>query len=325
MRHRLQALATCAAFLLLPWLPALAQTYPDHPIQMIVPFPPGGVADLAGRPVAAAMEKTLKQPIVVQNRAGAGGAVGMAAAASAKPDGYTILVALSSISIIPEADKLFDRKPAYTLEQLAPIALLSADPTVLVVKSDAPWKSVKDFVEDAKKRPDTIAFASSGVYGTLHMAMAMFAAAADIKLRHVPFTGGGPALTALLGNNVQALASGPGPVAAQIKAGALRPLATWGNKRLEAFPDVPTFIELGYKDVEFYIWAGMFAPNGTPEPAMKALRDATRAAVKDPDFIETMKKLESPVTYMDAPEFQKFWDADAARLAKALVKIGRVQ
>ena len=325
MRHRLQALATCAAFLLLPWLPALAQTYPDHPIQMIVPFPPGGVADLAGRPVAAAMEKTLKQPIVVQNRAGAGGAVGMAAAASAKPDGYTILVALSSISIIPEADKLFDRKPAYTLDQLAPIALLSADPTVLVVKSDAPWKSVKDFVEDAKKRPDTIAFASSGVYGTLHMAMAMFAAAADIKLRHVPFTGGGPALTALLGNNVQALASGPGPVAAQIKAGALRPLATWGNKRLEAFPDVPTFIELGYKDVEFYIWAGMFAPKGTPEPAMKALRDATRAAVKDPDFVETMKKLESPVTYMDAPEFQKFWDADAARLAKALVKIGRVQ
>ena len=325
MRQCPYTLAACAGLVLLSAMPAAAQAYPDHPIQMIVPFPPGGVADLAGRPVAAAMEKTLKQPIVVQNRAGAGGAVGMAAAAGAKPDGYTILVALSSISIIPEADKLFDRKPAYTLDQLAPVALLSADPTIMVVKADSPWKSIKDFVEDAKKRPDTIAFSSSGVYGTLHMAMAMFAAAADIKLRHVPFTGGGPALTALLGNNVQALASGPGPVAAQIKAGALRPLATWGSKRLEAFPATPTFMELGYKDVEFYIWAGMFAPKCTPETAMKALRDAARAAVKDPDFIETMKKLESPVTYMDAPEFQKFWDADAARLAKALVKIGRVQ
>ncbi len=304
--------------------PATAQ-YPDHPITMIVPFPPGGVADLTGRPVAAAMEKVLKQPIVVTNRAGAGGAVGMAATAGAKPDGYTIMTALSSISIIPEADKLFDRKPAFTIDQLVPIALLSADATVLVVPADSPWKSVKDFVDDAKKRPDQIAFSSSGVYGTLHMAMAMFAAAADIKLRHVPFAGGGPALTALLGGNVQALASGPGPVAAQIAAGKLRALATWGAKRLPTMPNVPTFLELGYKDVEFYIWAGLFAPKGTPENAMKALRAAAKAAASDPDFTATMTKLESGVLYMDAPEFQKFWDADAARLAAALKKIGRVQ
>lgn len=305
--------------------PVAAQTYPDHPITMIVPFPPGGVADLAGRPVAAAMEKVLKQPIVVQNRAGAGGAVGMAAVANAKADGYTILVALSSISIIPEADKLFDRKPAYTIDQLAPIALLSADPTVLVVRADSPWKSAQEFVDDAKKRPDQIAFSSSGVYGTLHMAMAMFAAAADIKLRHVPFSGGGPALTALLGNNVQALASGPGPVIAQIKSGSLRPLAVWADKRIPSLPDVPTFVELGFKEVEFYIWAGLFAPKATPEPAMTALRKAAAQAVKDPDFVATMDKLASPITYMDAPEFQKFWDADYARLAAALKKIGKVQ
>lgn len=322
--------ASIAALALIPVLglasalPASAQ-YPDRPITMIVPFPPGGVADLTGRPVAAAMEKVLKQPIVVTNRAGAGGAVGMAAAASAKPDGYTILTALSSISIIPEADKLFDRKPAYTIDQLVPIALLSADPTVLVVPADSPWKSVKDFVDDAKKRPDQIAFSSSGVYGTLHMAMAMFAAAADIKLRHVPFNGGGPALTALLGGNVQALASGPGPVAPQIAAGKLRALATWGAKRLPTMPTVPTFLELGYKDVEFYIWAGLFAPKGTPDAAMKALRAAAKTAAADADFVATMKKLESGVLYLDAPEFQKFWDADAARLAAALKKIGRVQ
>ncbi|MGQ0674509.1 MAG: tripartite tricarboxylate transporter substrate binding protein [Rhodospirillales bacterium] len=324
MRHRLYAPIAAAALALLQALPALAQ-YPDRPITMIVPFPPGGVADLTGRPVAAAMEKVLKQPIVVTNRAGAGGAVGMAAAAGAKPDGYTVLTALSSISIIPEADKLFDRKPAYAIDQLAPIALLSADPTVLVVPADSPWKSVKDFVDDAKKRPDQIAFSSSGVYGTLHMAMAMFAAAADIKLRHVPFSGGGPALTALLGGNVQALASGPGPVAAQIAAGKLRPLAAWGAKRLPTMPDVPTFLELGYKDVEFYIWAGLFAPKGTPDDAMKALRAAAKTAAHDPEFVATMKKLESGVLSLDAPEFRKFWDADAARLAAALMKIGRVQ
>jgi tripartite-type tricarboxylate transporter receptor subunit TctC len=306
-------------------LPAVAQSYPDRPITMIVPFPPGGVADLTGRPLAVAMEKILKQPIVVTNRAGAGGAIGMAAAAAAKPDGYTILMALSSISIIPEADKLFDRKPAYAIDQLVPVALVSADPTVFVVRADSPWKSAKDFVDDAKKNPNTHAFSSSGVYGTLHMAMAMFATAAGIQLKHVPFTGGGPALTALLGSNVQALASGPGPVAAHIKAGTLRPLAVWDRKRIASLPEVPTFIELGYKDVEFYIWSGLFAPKGTPEAALRALRAAAGQAVKDAEFVATMQKLDSPVTYLDAPEFQKFWDADYERLAAALKKIGRVQ
>lgn len=305
--------------------PAAAQSYPDRAITLVAPFPPGGVADQVGRPLGAAMEKLLKQPVVIQNKPGAGGAVGMASVAQARPDGYTLLVALSSISIIPEADKLFDRQPAYTMDQLAPIALLSADPTVMVVRADSPWKSVKDFVEDAKKRPGQIAFSSSGVYGTLHVAMEMFAVAADIKLRHVPFSGGGPAVTALLGNNVQALASGPGPVLAQIKAGTLRPLAGWGDKRIPALPDVPTFKELGYKDVEFYIWAGLFAPKATPAPIINTLRDAVKKAVVDPDFVKTMTNQGSPITYLDAPEFQKFWDNDAARLATAVKKIGKVQ
>jgi tripartite-type tricarboxylate transporter receptor subunit TctC len=304
--------------------PAAAQ-YPDRPITLVAPFPPGGVADQVGRPLGSAMEKLLKQPVVLQNKPGAGGAVGMASVAQSRPDGYTLLVALSSISIIPEADKLFARQPAYTMDQLAPIALLSADPTVMVVKADSPWKTVKDFVDDAKKRPGQIAYASSGVYGTLHVAMEMFAVAAEIKLRHVPFSGGGPAVTALLGNNVQALASGPGPVLAQIKAGTLRPLAGWGDKRIPALPDVPTFKELGYKDVEFYIWAGLFAPKATPSPVINTLRDAAKKAVDDPDFKKTMENQGSPISYMDAPEFQKFWDTDAARLAVAVQKIGKVE
>ncbi len=317
--------AALAALTLFAAAPSHGQTFPDRPITMIVPFPPGGVADQTGRPVAAAMERILKQPVVVSNRQGAGGAVGMAAAANAKPDGYTIMTALSSISIIPEADKLFGRQPAYQMEQLAPIALFTADPTVLVVPADSPWKTVKEFVEDAKKRPNQIAYSSSGIYGTLHMAMAMFAHAAGIELRHVPFTGAGPALTALLGGHVQALASGPGPVLPHIKEGKLRVLASWGNERLKALPDVPTFKELGYKDVEFYIWAGLFAPAGVPEPTMKTLRDTAGKVVKDPDFIATMEKLQTPVVYMDAPEFKKFWDADAKRMAEAVKRVGKVE
>jgi tripartite-type tricarboxylate transporter receptor subunit TctC len=249
----------------------------------------------------------------------------MAAVANAKPDGYTILLGLSSISIIPEADKLFNRTPAYTMDQLAPIALISADPTVLVVRTESPWKSAKDLVADAKQRPGQISFSSSGVYGTLHMAMEILASSAGIQLKHVPFNGAGPALTALLGGHVDALASGPGVVIPQIKAGKLRVLAGWGNKRVASLPDVPTFQELGYKDVEFYIWAGVFAPAATPEPVLKTLRHAVGVTVADAEFKATMEKIETPIQYLDAPEFRTFWDKDAKRLAVAVQRVGRVE
>lgn len=299
-------------------------TFPNRPITMVAPFPPGGVADLTARPVAAAMEKVLKNPVVVVNKTGAAGAVGMSFVANSKPDGYTLLLSLSSISIIPEADKLFDRKPAYTMDQLVPIALISADPTVLVVHADRPWKSVKEFVEDAKKRPGEISFSSSGVYGTLHMATEMLAHAAGIKLKHVPYGGAGPALTAILGGHVDALASGPAVVLPHVKAGKLRPLAGWGAKRVASLPDLRTFKELGY-DIEFYIWAGVFAPKGTPQPILKRLRETVGQAVKEPDFKGAMEKIQTPIAYMDAPEFQKFWDKDAKMLADAIKRMGKVE
>ena len=302
-----------------------AQDYPSRPITVVVPFPPGGVADQTARPVAAAMEKVLGNPVVISNKQGAGGAVGMASVANARPDGYTLLMALSSISIIPEADKLFERTPAYTMDQLAPIALISSDPTVLVVPADKPWKSVAELVADAKQRPGQISFASSGIYGTLHMATAMFAHAAGIELKHVPFNGAGPAMTALLGGHVDLLASGPGVVLPQIKAGKLRPLAQWADKRIEAMPDVPSFKELGYPEVEFYIWAGLFAPAKTPDAVMTKLRDTVRKAVADPEFQSSMEKAGTPVAYLDAPEFRSFWDKDADRLAKAVQRVGKVE
>jgi tripartite-type tricarboxylate transporter receptor subunit TctC len=283
------------------------------------------VADLVARPFATALEKHVKQPVVVVNKTGAGGAVGMQAAAVAKPDGYTLMVALSSISVMPEVDALFGRPSTYKLKDFAPIALLTADPTIFVVKKEAPWKTVADFVADAKKRPNEIKYASSGVYGTMHVAMEMFAHAAGIKLRHIPTAGGGPALTALLGGHVDTISGGPNVSIPHIKAGTLRVLAGWGEKRLASLPDVPTLIELGYKDVEFYIWSGFFAPVATPPAAIKVLREGARVAAASPEFKAAMEKMDTPIQYMDAPDFQKFWDKDAERLIKAIRAIGKVQ
>jgi tripartite-type tricarboxylate transporter receptor subunit TctC len=309
----------------LPLVAAAAdEPFPTRPISVVAPFPPGGVADLMARPTAAAMERVLKSPVVVQNKSGAAGAVGMAYVANSKPDGYTLLMALSSISIIPEADKLFDRKPAYTMDQLIPIALVSSDPTILVCRAERPWRSVKELVEDAKKRPGQIVYSSSGIYGTLHMAMEMLIHSAGIQLKHVPTSGAGPALTALLGGHVDCMASGPAVVLPHIKAGKLRALAGWGEKRIAVLPELPTLKELGY-NAEFYIWAGMFAPRGTPEPIMKKLRDTVRAAVQDADFKTAMDKMETPIAYLDAPEFQKFWDKDAKMLADAIKRVGRIE
>jgi tripartite-type tricarboxylate transporter receptor subunit TctC len=311
--------------LLIVAAPATADDYPSRPITLVAPFPPGGVADLTARPVAAALEKVLKNPVAVVNKTGAAGAVGMQYVATSKPDGYTLLLALSSISIIPEADKLFGRPPAFTVEQFSPIALVSADPTVLVVRSESPWRTAKDFIDDAKKRPGQISYSSSGVYGTLHMAMELLSHAAGIKLRHVPHNGAGPALNAILGGHVDALASGPAVVLPHIKAGKLRALAGWGDKRVAALPDVPTFRELGYPDAEFYIWAGVFAPKGTPEPVLGKLRDALRAAVAEPEFKAAMDKLETPIVFRQGAEFERFFDADARRLAEGVKRVGRIE
>ena len=314
---------TIAALFALLACGAQAQDYPTKPITMIVAFPPGGVAELVGRPLAASMEKTLGQPVIILNRPGAGGAVGTTAAAKAAPDGYTILMTLSSISIFPVSDPLEGKPVPYQLSDFMPIALVTADPTVLVVRADSPYMTVQDFVAAAKANPGKINYSSSGVYGTLHVAMEMFAGAAGIELFHIPYQGGGPAVTALLGGQVQALASGPAAAVGQIKGGKMRALAGWGAKRLALMPELPTFKELGYKDVEFYIWSGVVAPAAVPPNVQHKLRAAVRAAVADPQFTAAMAKVSTPISYLDAPEFKDFWVADAARLRVAVEKIGK--
>src|SRR2546430_14004888 len=300
------------------------EAYPSKPVTMVVPFPPGGVADIVGRPLAVGVSHALKQPVVVVNRTGAGGAVGMASVAKAAADGYTLLRSWSSISTFPVSDRINGKPPAYELKDFAPIALVTADPTVLVVRADSPYKNVKDFVEAAKASPGKINYSSSGVYGTLHVAMEICANAAGIKLFHVPYGGGGPAVTALLGGQVEALASGPAAAVGQIKGGKMRALASWSDKRLDMLPDIPTFKELGY-DAEFYIWSGVFVPAATPAPIVAKLRDAVREVANSAEFRSAMEKVETPVHYLDAPDFQKYWERDAARLKLALEKIGKVE
>jgi tripartite-type tricarboxylate transporter receptor subunit TctC len=306
--------------------PVLAQEpFPSRPITMVNPFPPGGQVDLTARPLVGALERVLKQPVVLANKSGAAGAVGMHSVATAKPDGYTIVMTVPAITTLPEVDKLFGRTPNFTRADFAPIARINADPTILVVNADLPYKSLAELLADAKKRPNEIVYSSSGPYGASHVPTEMLLhAAGGLKMRHLPTTGGGPATTAVLGNHAAFWMSTTGPAAPHVKSGKLRALAVSSASRHVHYPDVPTLKELGY-DVEYYLWCGLFAPKSTPPAVMTALRDAVRKGVQDAEFKAAMDKIQVPIAYQDADEFRAWWDADSARLAEAIKRIGKVE
>jgi len=300
------------------------EIYPSRAVTIISPFPPGGATDVVTRPLAAVMETIVKQPMVLETKAGAAGQVGAQVAASAKPDGYTLLSHITSISGFAEVDRLFGRAVKFTNADFIPIARFIADPCVLVVNEQQPHKTLKDFIDDAKKRPNELIFSSSGLYGALHLPMALFMKSAGIQLRHLPTAGGGPALIALIGNNAQALVSSISAASGQLKAGKARALASFGGKRSPAHPDVPTMKELGH-DVEYYLWVGLFAPKGTPEPIITKLRDVSKQAAATDQFKQAMNNLGQEVAYMDQPEFKTFWDADAKRVEDAVRTVGKVE
>jgi tripartite-type tricarboxylate transporter receptor subunit TctC len=300
------------------------EDYPSKPISMVVPFPPGGVADTVGRPIAEAMARLLKQPIIVENKAGAGGGVGMGQVAKAKGDGYTLLMALSSITILPEADKVLNRSPLYQLNQLKAIARFTADPTVLVVRADSPWKTFAEFIADVKKTPGKYTFGSSGNYGTMHVPMEMLKSSTNTFMVHVPYTGAGPALLGMLSNQVDALATGPSSVVSQIKAGKVRALAHWGEGRLNSLPDVPSLKELGHP-VHFAQWAGLFVPASTPEAIVNKLRDVAKQAAIDARVVQTINTAGSPILYLDKPEFEKYVEAESKLMSGVVKRIGKVE
>jgi tripartite-type tricarboxylate transporter receptor subunit TctC len=317
-------LGAAAATLATPATSAWAQDYPSRPVTLVNPFPPGGAVDVVGRPFAAALEPLLKQPVVVETKAGAAGAVGAQFAANARPDGYTPLAHLPSISGFASVDTLFGRTPKFTRADFIPIARLTEGPMVLVVNDQQPYKTLKEFVDDAKANPNKLIFSSSGLYGALHLPTALLIKAAGIQLRHLPTAGGGPAVTAVLGNNAQALVSAVAAANAQIKAGKLRALACFSPKRIESHPDVPTLKELGY-DVEFSIWCGLFAPKGTPDPVITRLREETKKVVASEQFKGAIANIGDVVAHLDQPEFKTFWDADAQRVEAAVQSIGKVE
>jgi tripartite-type tricarboxylate transporter receptor subunit TctC len=300
------------------------EPYPTRPITIVVAFPPGGLADLTARPLAAALERILKQPVVVTNKPGAAGAVGNQYVATSKPDGYTLLMALVSVSTLPEVDKLFGRPHNYTIDQFVGIARINAEPSVITVRGDASWKSLQDVVEDAKRRPGQIVHTSSGLYGASHVPFAMFLQSAGITMRHLPTTGGGPMMNALLGGHAEIVASVPTLVAPHLPAGKVRLLGHTGLGRLPAFPEVPSLKELGY-DVEYAAWAGLVAPRATPPHILRIVGDAVRKAVKEPEVVTASQKLQTPIAYQDAEEFNAWWRKDAEKLAAVIKKIGKVE
>jgi len=301
------------------------EAYPSRAITVINPFPPGGVSDTITRPLNAALEPILKQPLILENRPGAAGAVGAQVVATAKADGYTLLTHLVSISGFAAVDRLFGREPKFTNADFIPLARIVADPIVMIINTDLPYKTLKELIEDAKANPNKLIFSSSGLYGASHIPTALLAKAADnVKMRHLPTTGGGPAVAAVLGGNANFFMSPTSIALPHINAGKVRPLAVSSAVRTKSLPQVPTFKEQGY-DLEYYFWIGLFAPKGTPDPIISKLREAISTAVRSKEFLGTLDKLGQDLAYMDQTEFANFWSADAQKMEDAVNLIGRVQ
>ena len=300
------------------------EIFPARAITILNAFPPGGANDLVTRPLASALEPIFKQPVVVETKAGAAGSVGAQVASTAKPDGYTLLSHNNGLAGYAEVDKLFSRTPKTTRADFIPLARLSADPVLLLVNDQQPWKTLEEFIADVKKQPDKVVYSSGGFYGASHLPVAMIEHAADLKgMRHLPTAGGGPAVTAVLGNNAQMTTQTVQAALQHVKAGKLRALASYGAARSKVLPDVPTMKEKGF-DLVYYLWVGLFAPKGTPAGVLSTLGGAIDKAGASPEFNAAMANIGLEPSYQGAAEFAKFWDEDARRAEDTIHRIGKV-
>jgi tripartite-type tricarboxylate transporter receptor subunit TctC len=315
---------TAALTLLLSAAGAFAQDYPTRTINITVPNPPGGMNQIHAQPLSAVLEQITKQPAPIVNRPGGTAGIGTAYVANQPADGYNLLVTTANLHLAIEKDKLYGIKSPYTLEQIAPLALLSADPLIMVIHPSMPVKTVKQLVALAKSKPNEIVFSSSGPYGITHTPTAMFLHAAGIQMRHLPTTGGGPALTQALGGHSQVTGGGPATTFPLVNSGKLRAIASWGTKPHPVFPDTPTFQSLGYKNVEAYLWVGLFTRTGIPEPTFNQMRKLMAKVAADPAFKKALEAVKVVPDYRDAPEFRKFFDADHQRMAAAIKRIGKL-
>lgn len=306
----------CAA--LAPGL-ACAQDFPNRPIHLIVPFPPGGPNDIIARTVAQRMSEILKQPIIIDNRGGQGGVLGTDQIAKSAPDGYTIgIVSAGALAISPSMEKV-----AYdTLEDLQPITLVAKVPEMLVVATSVPANNMKELVALAKAQPNKLNFASSGPGSLPHLAGELFKLTAKIDITHVPYRGAAPAVNDLLGQQVQMVFLDLPILLPQIKAGKLKPIAVGAPQRVPSAPDVPTTTEVGMPNLQTENWYGMVAPAHTPAPVVAILNKTTVEAMKDPGVVSKLSSQGANLIGDTPEQFGAFIASETKKWAQVIKDAG---
>jgi len=308
-------IALCLVMLLGPLSPGIAQQFPTKEVQIIIPYAPGGATDLVFRALAASTSKYLGKAVIVVNKAGGGGAVGFTDAMQAKPDGYTLVTAITPITILPH-----QVKTAFTYRDFEPIINVVLDPAMFQVRADAPWKTLQEFLDYARKNPGMITVGNSGAGGGVHLIALAFEKAAGVRLNHIPFAGGGPSVTALLGGHIHAVSVSPPEGIAHVKAGKLRIIALFSEQRMADFPNVPTVREQGV-DFTMSQWRGLAAPKGTPPDVIRTLHDAFKKGMDDPAFLKNAADMSVALAYVGPAEFGKLMAADHERYARLVAEI----
>lgn len=304
--------------LLAPTL-AAAQDFPNRPIKLVVPFPPGGPNDIIARTVGQKMSDILKQPVVIDNRGGQGGVLGTDAVAKSKPDGYTIAISSAgALTISPSMEKV-----AYdTLKDLQPITLVAKVPEMLVVATNVPANNMQELIALAKSKPGKLNFASSGPGSLPHLAGELFKLTAKIDIAHVPYRGAAPAVNDLVGGQVEMVFLDLPVLLPQVNAGKLRPIAVGTTHRVPTAPNVPTTAEVGMPDLITENWYGMVAPAGTPADVVAILNKATVQAMKDPDVIAKLASQGAELEGQTPEQFRAFMDSEIKKWAKVVKDAG---
>jgi tripartite-type tricarboxylate transporter receptor subunit TctC len=292
-----------------------AAEFPTKEVQIIIPWAAGGATDLIFRALAATTGKYLGKAAVVVNRPGGGSAVGYTEGAQAKPDGYMLTSAVTPLTILPH-----QVNTAYTYKNFEPIINVVSDPSMFLVRADAPWKSLKEFLDFAKKNPEMITVGNSGAGGGVHLVALAFEKAAGVKFNHIPFSGGGPSVTAILGGHINAVSVSPPEGIEHVKAGKLKIVALFAEKRFELFPDVSTVKEQGI-DFVMGMWRGLVAPKGTPPDAIKKLHDAFKQGMDDPVFRKNAKDMAVNLSYLGPEAFGKLMANDHEFFGKLVKEI----
>ena len=314
----LARLLTGLALLLLPAL-ASAQDFPNKPIKLIVPFPPGGPNDIIARVVGQRMSELIKQPVVIDNRGGQGGVLGTDAVAKAAPDGYTIgIVSASSLVINPTMEKV----PYDVAKDFAPVTLVTTVPEMLVVASNVAARDMGELVALARGQPGKLNFASAGVGGLPHLAGELFKLTARIDIVHVPYRGAAPAINDLLGQQVQMAFLDLPVILPHIKSGMLRPIALGAPKRAPTSPEVPTTAEVGMPDLLIENWYGMIAPAGTPANIVNLINKVTNEAMRDPQVAQKLADQGLTVAGDTPAHFRDYIAAESKKWAKVIKDAG---